>query len=271
MAQRFSTAALREQSRRELIRVLDSVRGRKSIVIDATVSGPLSLVAEFAVLKIDFTIYFVPRRTFVCDRILEEEGVFGDITLGEYHLDIVPLEEDLLSLELDAFRPLFLDRDTTVIHSVAHALLKLQVLYGFAPRVLGIGGMSKILSDLMIKMRRDYSIGDQAGSSFTSREPDFDSILIIDRSVDLISPLRTQLTYEGLIDELFGIKSTFVEVPAASVSLNSSQAASTTQSRSKKLVLNNLDRVFEDVRNLGFEVVGSMLQHVALRIQEEED
>jgi hypothetical protein len=34
----------------------------------------------------------------------------------------------------------------------------------------------------------------------------FDSLIILDRTVDMITPLLTQLTYEGLIDELIGIK-----------------------------------------------------------------
>ena len=33
-----------------------------------------------------------------------------------------------------------------------------------------------------------------------------DSLIILDRRVDMITPLLTQLTYEGLIDELIGIK-----------------------------------------------------------------
>jgi len=33
-----------------------------------------------------------------------------------------------------------------------------------------------------------------------------DSLVILDRRVDMITPLLTQLTYEGLIDELIGIK-----------------------------------------------------------------
>ncbi len=32
-----------------------------------------------------------------------------------------------------------------------------------------------------------------------------DRLLIIDRTSDLITPMLTQLTYEGLIDEAFGI------------------------------------------------------------------
>lgn len=35
----------------------------------------------------------------------------------------------------------------------------------------------------------------------------YDSIMIIDQSVDLLTIIRTQLTYEGLIDEIFGINS----------------------------------------------------------------
>lgn len=54
----FNTFALKEYSKRDLLRVLDSVRGRKALVIDPTVSGPLSLVAEFNLLKVDFKILY---------------------------------------------------------------------------------------------------------------------------------------------------------------------------------------------------------------------
>ena len=33
-----------------------------------------------------------------------------------------------------------------------------------------------------------------------------DSMVVIDRQVDLVTPMCTQLTYEGLIDEVIGIK-----------------------------------------------------------------
>lgn len=36
--------------------------------------------------------------------------------------------------------------------------------------------------------------------------PQIDRLIIIDRTVDLLSPLVTQLTYEGLIDEVYNIK-----------------------------------------------------------------
>lgn len=33
-----------------------------------------------------------------------------------------------------------------------------------------------------------------------------DAMIVIDRHVDLVTPLCTQLTYEGLVDEMIGIK-----------------------------------------------------------------
>jgi hypothetical protein len=35
--------------------------------------------------------------------------------------------------------------------------------------------------------------------------PEIDQLILIDRDVDMVTPMCTQLTYEGLIDEIFGI------------------------------------------------------------------
>jgi hypothetical protein len=56
----------------------------------------------------------VPRVTELCRKVLEDEGVAGDVTVSEvrvcnmgimltsqFKLEFVPLEEDLLSLEMD--------------------------------------------------------------------------------------------------------------------------------------------------------------------------
>ena len=51
----------------------------------------------------------------------------------------------------------------------------------------------------MMRMRREM-----AGSE-PQITPQIDNLLIIDRNVDPLTPLLTQLTYEGLIDEIFSI------------------------------------------------------------------
>jgi hypothetical protein len=49
----------------------------------------------------EFSIFWVPRRTLVSDQLLEEAGVLGEASVSEWPLFLVPLADDVLSLELD--------------------------------------------------------------------------------------------------------------------------------------------------------------------------
>ena len=54
-------------------------------------------------------------------------------------------------------------------------------------------------------MRREMSAVSEAKGLFPPVSS-IDTVIIIDRSVDMITPICTQLTYEGLVDEIFGIQ-----------------------------------------------------------------
>ena len=60
------------------------------------------------------------------------------------------------------------------------------------------------LADLLTRQTTQRASVDQEGLFDTSDT--FDSLIVIDRRVDMITPLLTQLTYEGLIDEIIHIK-----------------------------------------------------------------
>jgi hypothetical protein len=317
----FSTTILRDFARKELIDILDSIRGKKSLVIDPAISGSLSLIAEFSLLKehgveniyhlqsgrfniqcqnlvyicrpkminmkyitehihqnsnnpdngIGYYIYFVPRRTMICERVLEDEGVYGDVTIGEYHLDIVPLDDDLLSMELDnSFKDLFLDGDMTSLYYVAKALLKLQTIVGIIPKIIGKGKCANYLKDTLFNLRRELEANHANSISSIPLFPlnsEIDSLIILDRSVDLITPMCTQLTYEGLIDEVYGIKSTFVELDSSLVGF--SQDTANISHKLKKIPLNSNDKLFSQIRDMNFAVVGGILSQVARRIQDD--
>lgn len=57
----------------------------------------------------------------------------------------------------------------------------------------------QLVANMMLRMKREF-----AGSQ-NQILPVFDTLLLLDRNVDLLTPLATQLTYEGLIDEIYGI------------------------------------------------------------------
>jgi hypothetical protein len=135
---------------------------------------------------------------------------------------------------------------------------------------------------MLIRMRKEVAVDDP--SSTLSVSQNIDSLIILDRSVDLISPLCTQLTYEGLIDEVFGIRASHAEVdsaivgptsqkPAPASATSTSNAASTTSqpstpAKKKKIPLNSSDKLFVQLRDMNFAVVGGVLNRVARRINE---
>lgn len=120
-----------------------------------------------------------------------------------------------------------------------------------------------------------------------------DSLIILDRQVDMITPLCTQLTYEGLIDECIGIKNSFVSVdasltappvpPTPSSSTATQFSSQNAAPKKKKHLLSTLnaatpaqnaqaqnaaDPLFADLRDRNFAVVGTYLNKIAKRINQ---
>ncbi|XP_029366506.1 vacuolar protein sorting-associated protein 33A isoform X2 [Echeneis naucrates] len=151
--------------------------------------------------SVDFHILFVPRRSMLCEQRLKEQGVLSSfINIDEYILDLIPYDGDLLSMEYEsAFRECYLENDQTSLYHTAKGLMTLQALYGTIPQIYGKGECARHVANMMLRMKREF-----AGSQ-NQILPVFDTLLLLDRNVDLLTPLATQLTYEGLIDEIYGI------------------------------------------------------------------
>ena len=143
-------------------------------------------------------------------------------SIDELPIDFYPLESDVLSMEMDNIfkvkfnfrfqdimsltcctftQDLYVENETSSLYQIARGLMTIQSLFGTFPNVIGKGRYARQVFELMSRMRRD--IGVDSDPPIT---PQFDTLLILDRTVDLTTPVVTQLTYEGLIDEFYGIK-----------------------------------------------------------------
>ncbi|XP_014247417.1 vacuolar protein sorting-associated protein 33A [Cimex lectularius] len=200
----------------------------------------------------DFYLFFVPRRTKLCMIRLEEKGVLGTLNVEDLECDIYPFDYDLLSMEVgSAFRDFFLDKDPTYIYQAAEALMTLQSLYGMIPKVLGKGQAAFQLHSLMKRLAQEPRTPPPSVSQI-------DQLVLIDRSVDLISPLATQLTYEGLIDEIFKINCTTVTLPAEEFD-ESDDRHNGIMAGTKKVILNSGDEIYSDIRDKSFSAIGPYL------------
>ncbi|KAG0633993.1 Sec1-like protein [Tuber brumale] len=331
----IDTAHIKATAQKELLDLLVAVRGKKTLILDKSLSGPVGLFCKLSALQdhgvdkifwleenvvadvtqknivflvrctvknalaiaahvknnakipgqqFEYNVMFVPRRTLVCEKILEDEGVLGDLTIGEFPLHFIPLESDLLSLELeDAFEELYLRKDHTSIFYSARALMNIQRRYGLFPRIIGKGDCARRLADALIRMRGEEDASDSSSSPFALAPSSvLGELIVVDRESDFMTPLLTQLTYEGLIDETIGIHNSKIEVDsslvggpqqsgvtAASSSSSASPAATSSQQKKKPISLNSEDKLFDNLRDTNFAIVGNLLNKVARRLNDD--
>ena len=224
------------------------------------------------------------------DKIFEDAGVLGEVSIEAYPLHFIPLERDVLSLCLDdAFSDIYLvkisrllsgsalifvqENDPTCIFLAAQALMPLQQAHGLFPRIIGKGDNAHRLMELLLRMRSEAA-ADDTNTTRLGMMPSasIDSLIIIDRGVDLATPLFTQLTYEGLIDEEFGIKDNQAEIDSSIIGTAppAKQLGKDTpvqQSLKQKIQLDSSDKLYSQLRDTNFAIVDSLINKVARRLQ----
>ena len=221
----------------------------------------------------DFHLIFVPRRSILCERKLQVLGVYGNFSIiDEYSVELFALDSDVLSMEWEtSFAETYLDKDYTSLFHSAKAIMTLQTLYGIIPNVYGLGKSAKIVFDLITRMRKELA------SNEPQITPQIDQILLIDRSVDLLTPLMTQMTYEGLLDEIFGINHTTIKVPPEKfVQQNNRYGQSSEQTvepptEPKQFHLNSAEELFVKLRDISFKAVGPTLRTSAKSLSQQFD
>ncbi|XP_025916544.1 vacuolar protein sorting-associated protein 33B isoform X2 [Apteryx rowi] len=127
-----------------------------------------------------YKIIFSPQKFYACEMVLEEEGVFGDVSCDEWSFYLLPLDDDIISMELpEFFRDYFLEGDHRWINCVARALQLLNSLYGPFSKAYGIGRCAKMSYELW----RDLE--EESESDSQGRKPEIGNVFLMDRgSVD---------------------------------------------------------------------------------------
>ncbi|KAL7214911.1 hypothetical protein ACSBR1_027153 [Camellia fascicularis] len=209
-------------------------------------------------LQREYFVYFVPRRAVACEKILEEEKVHHLMTIGEYPLYVIPLDEDVLSFELDlAFKECAVDGDMSSLWHIAKAIHKLEFSFGLIPNVRAKGKASVRVADILNRMQAEEPV-----NSSDMGVPEINTLILLDREVDMVTPMCSQLTYEGLLDE-------FLRVNNGAVELDSSIMGAQQEGKKIKVPLNSSDKLFKEIRDLNFEVVVQVLRQKATSMKQD--
>ncbi|KAG9313971.1 Sec1-like protein [Chiua virens] len=189
--------------------------------------------------KYTYTLLLVPRTSTLVSRILEEEGVLGDVTISSYNLQFIPIEEDVISLEYDsAFKELWVDGDETIIYNSALALDALEHTFSRFPRIIGKGDYASKLASLLTKPLPEQPTA--SGDSLNPPAP-FDSLIILDRQSQVELPLN-----------LLNAPSTPESTNPSTAQSNATITPVANEKMKKHLLSATTDPLFTELRDLNF-------------------
>ncbi|KAF3833041.1 hypothetical protein F7725_026706 [Dissostichus mawsoni] len=259
---------LKRLARDQLIYLLEQLPGKKDLFIEPDLMSPLDRIANVSTLKqheVDklykveykpvistsdqlsdpakntncemdicgnadkaagkfrrYKIIFTPQKFYSCDAVLEEQGIIGEyVTTDEWSFYLLPLDDDIISLELpEFFRDYFLAGDQ---RWMAYESWREQVAEG----------------------------------EQRAQKAEIGKVFLIDRDVDFVTPLCSQVVYEGLVDDIFRIKCGCVEFGPEV----------TSSDKSMKVMLNSQDKVFNEIRDEHFSNVFGFLSQKARNLQ----
>ncbi|XP_076181458.1 vacuolar protein sorting-associated protein 33A isoform X4 [Ptiloglossa arizonensis] len=253
---RLNVGIIQEQARKQLLCLLEKCDGPTAIVWDESLEGPIGLIAKYSLLNVVkpyplrggnlnvpsdiVNVVFITRpQIHLMDLIAENiHSEDGQRPRKQFHLFFVPQKSLVCQKKLEN-RGVF---------------------------VTGRGCAAGKVWELLERLSRE-----EEENKGTSTQSTIEYLLLLDRSVDLLSPLVTQLTYEGLIDEIFGIECNTVNLPARN--FHDLEDSITTLSLNKKeqIVLNSGEELFAEIRDKNFNGIGPVLAKKAKIISSQFD
>jgi hypothetical protein len=295
-ANRTKTSA-RDAAASLLTRVASGAMGKSESASRDRASGDAAMDAFSEVPPLPkMCVVCVPRATAMCEDALRELHALEYVEMTSCDAHLIPVEPDVFTLEYpECYSEIVTEEWHACTYYVAAALHKLQRdVTGLAHVVKGKGEIAHKVAQLMLELR----LGGQADDEPEHVEPGVDGdslidmIVLIDRDVDMVTPLCTQLTYEGLIDEILGIEKGAVAIPKRAFEdeetrerkAREAEANLPEEQRGKMPVrarahkageiamrpkLNNTDKLFDEIRDLNFGRACNVIRDLATAIKED--
>ncbi|KNB43438.1 vacuolar protein-sorting-associated protein [Blastocystis sp. subtype 4] len=202
-----------------------------------------------------YYLFVVPRVTEMVNQYLRDVKLYDFVNIHALQMDLVPIDNDLLSMELaGSFVDLFVNDSKSTLKTVANALLKLEILYGPFPSIQAIGQNAQSITSLMKSMSNE-----SLSVEIDSIPPQFSRCFILDRAVDLCSIFVTPLTYEALINECMSMECGQIVVEGDKIGRKDNSPVS--------VQLNSNDQLFAEIADYNISMVPRYLKEKSHEIQ----
>ena len=203
-------------------------------------------------------------------RALKRYGAYGSLHplnskshIFDLNIEWYPIDADVLSLEIKDCLAQLLNGNISSLMDIARALNSLQAVFGRFPTVRAKGDFSCAVVDIMKRLMVEDS--DVFDNSSKSDSTVISQCIVMDRTIDMITPCLTPRTYEGLLDEVFGIENSIIKVPKGFLGKSAQKAKG--RGDTVNIVLNSSDLIYKQIRDTSFGYLGKLLSTMANHIQ----
>ena len=127
--------------------------------------------------------------------------------MDNLNVDIYCLDHDLMSLKnQNAIYDLYVKEDLNIISILSKCIIKYEAIFGKIKYKYYKGSLAKKLYQLVTNEEQTLS--------FEENNNNYETLgcIILDRSVDMVTPFCSNFIYEGLIDEYFGINFNSIKI-----------------------------------------------------------
>jgi hypothetical protein len=146
---------------------------------------------------VNFHLIVIPFFTVACKEILERNGVLQSIFYYEIQADLLELTRNVLSMEYEAsFSNLILQKDSYPLSKVEKSIQRLEAIYGRIPLKYAKGNWSCAILERLQNLEKNTA-EDEAS--------EIQMLILLDRNVDLLTLMVQQYSFEGRLDEHYGI------------------------------------------------------------------
>ena len=190
-------------------------------VVEPTENNINNLIIAHSMLNIpvkttELSIIFIPAETPEIIEYLIRMNYLNCFEIYSFSTDIIPTDYDLYSMDAeDSFREIYIDKNYSTIGQLANILLKFEVAFGKVKYKYVKGKLAKYLSDILSKKEEEHNI---------KTNDEVFGMIILDRSIDFITPLLMNLTFEGMVNEFFGIEKGCITVKRSFVKVSFKRA-----------------------------------------------
>ena len=199
----------------------------------------------------EYHIIFFPKISNECQSLINDSLYRAYFNIHNLNMDIYPLDYDLMSLEEeDSFHQLYITNNYNSLFLLNRAIIKYETVFGKIKYKYYNGNLSKKLKEMLDEEEKNVSL---------EEEPKTLACIILERNMDMITPIITNHVYEALLDDNFSIQLNSIKVSPKLLEKE-------TKSEFVKLNLSTSDKFYTKIKDYNFNQIRTYLP---ARLQEQ--